>query len=100
MKVLLGVGRMNCKMLLLKRVRLSELLILLSTLFHSITENGKYEFLKKLCLILNLRMLPILFLVLYAILVVGILSKRYLGERYIVLILVFGGKNYYGVDHK
>ena len=100
LKVLLGVRRMNCKMLFLKRARLSELLILLSRLFHSITEDGKNEFLKKLCLTLNLGMLPILFLVLYAILVVGMLSKRYLGERYIVLILVFGGKNYYSVDHK
>ena len=80
LKVLLGVGRMNCKMLFLKRARLSELLILLSRLFHSITEDGKNEFLKKLCLTLNLGMLPILFLVLYAVLVVGILSKRYLGD--------------------
>ena len=76
LKVLFGVGRMNCKMLFLKRARFSELLILLSRLFHSITEDGKNEFLKKLCLTLNLGMLPILFLVLYADLVVGILSKR------------------------
>ena len=34
LKVLLGVGHMNCKMLFLKRARLSELLILLSRLFH------------------------------------------------------------------
>ena len=85
-KVLLGVGRMNCKMLSLKRARLSELLILLSRLFHSITEDGKNEFLKKLCLTLNLGMLPILFLVLYAVLVVGILSKRYLGDWFLVIL--------------
>ena len=36
LKVLLGVGRMNYKMLFLKIARLSELLILLSRLFHSI----------------------------------------------------------------
>ena len=63
LKVLLGVGRLNCKMLLLKRARLSELLILLR-LFHSITVDGKNEFLKKLCLTLNLGMFPIFFLVL------------------------------------
>ena len=57
LKVLLGVGRMNCKMLFLKRARLSELLILLSRLFHSITVDRKNEFLKKLCLTLNLGML-------------------------------------------
>ena len=54
LKVLLGVGHMNCKMLLLKRVRLSERLILLSRLFHSITVDGKNKLLKNLCLILNL----------------------------------------------
>ena len=86
LKVLLGVGRMNCKMLFLKKARLSELLILLSRLFHSITEDGKNEFLKKLCLTLNLGMLPILFLVLYAVLVVGILSKRYLGDWFLVIL--------------
>ena len=85
LKVLLGIGRMNCKMLFLKRARLSELLILLSRLFHSITEDGKNEFLKKLCLTLNLGMLLILFLVLYAALVVGILSKRYLGDWFLVI---------------
>ena len=79
-KVLLGAGHMNCKMLFLKRARLSELLILLSRLFHSIAVDGKNEFLKTLCLTLNLGMLPILFLVQYAVLVVGVLSKRYLGD--------------------
>ena len=81
LKVLLGVGRMNCKMLFLKRAKLSELLteILLSRLFHSITVDGKNEFLKKVCLTLNRGMLSILFFVLDAVLVVGILSNRYLG---------------------
>ena len=89
LKVLLGVGRMNCKMLFLKRARLSELLILFSRLFHSITEDEK-EFLKKLCLKLNLGMLPILFLVLYAALVVGVLSKRYLGDWFLVILKKIG----------
>ena len=39
---------MNCKMLFLKRAKLSELLILLSRLFHSITVDGKNELLKKM----------------------------------------------------
>ena len=86
LKALLGVCRMNCKMLFLKRARLSELLILLSRLFHSITVDRKNEFLKKLCLTLNLGMLPILFVVLYAVLVVGILSKRYVRDWFLVIL--------------
>ena len=72
---------MNCRMLFLKRARLSELLIILSRLFHSITEDGKNEFLKKVCLtkkvclILNLETVPILSLVLYAALVVGFYKR-------------------------
>ena len=86
LKVLLGVGRINYKMFFLERARLSELLILFSRLFLSIIEDGKNEFLKKICLTLNLGMLLILFLVLYAILVVGILSKRYLGDWFLVIL--------------
>ena len=48
LKVLLGVGCMNCKMLSLKRARLLELFILLSRLFYSITVDGKNEFLKRI----------------------------------------------------
>ena len=48
MKVLLGIGRMNCKMLFLKRARLSELLILLSRLFHLNTVDGKNKLLKNI----------------------------------------------------
>ena len=80
MKVLLAVGRKNCKMLFLKRVKLSELLMLLPRLFNLNTVDGKNEFLKKVCLTLNRGMLSILFLVLYAVLVVRILSNRYLGD--------------------
>ena len=47
LKVLLRVGCMNCKMFFLKRSKLLELLILLSTLLHSVTVDGKNEFLKK-----------------------------------------------------
>ena len=60
LKILLGVGRMNRKMLFLTRARLSGLLILLPRLFHSITEGGKNEFLKKLCLTLNLNVADII----------------------------------------
>ena len=63
---------MNCKMLLLKIAKLSEFVIPLSRLFHLITVNRKNEFLKKVCLTLNLGILSILFLVLYVFLVVGI----------------------------
>ena len=83
LKVLLGAGRMICKMLFLKRARLSELLILLSRLFHSITVDEKYEFLKKVFLKLNLGMLLILFLVLHDVLVLGILLSRYLGDWFL-----------------
>ena len=85
LKVLFWVGRMNCKILFLKRTKLSELLILLSRLFHSITVDGKNEFLKKVCLTLNLGILSILFLVLYVVLVVGILSNRYLGDSFLII---------------
>ena len=71
---------MNYKMLFIKRARLSEFLILLPRLFHSITVDGRNEFLKEVCLTLSLGMLSILFLVVYAVLVVGILPKRYLGD--------------------
>ena len=77
-KVLFGDDCINCKMFFLKREKLSELLILLSRLFNSFTVGGKNEFLKKVCLTLNQGMFSVLFLVLYSVLVVGILSNRYL----------------------
>ena len=90
LKVLLGVGRMNCKMLFLKRAKLSELFILLLRLFHLVTVDGKNEFFKKVCLTLNLTlnigMLSILFLVLYAVLVIGILSNTFLGDWFLVIL--------------
>ena len=55
-------------------------------LFHSITVDGKNAFLKKVCLTVNLGMLPKLFFVLYAALVVGILPKRYLGDWFLVIL--------------
>ena len=84
LKVLLGVGRMNCKMLFLKKAKFLELLVLFSRLFHSIRVDGKNEFLKKVCLTLNRGVLSILFLVLYAVLVMGIFLNRYLGDWFLV----------------
>ena len=74
---MLGVGCM-----VLKRAKAihSDLLILLPRLFHLIRVGEKNEILKNVCLTLNLGMLPILFVILYAVLVVEISSKRYLGD--------------------
>ena len=47
--VLLGEGLINCRILFLKVLRLFELRIDISKLFHSITTDGKKFFLKKLC---------------------------------------------------
>ena len=77
--VLFGDGRMNCKMLFFQNSSLSRL-------FHSITVGGKNEFLKKVFATLNWRILSILFLVLYAVLVVGILSNRYLEDSLLVIL--------------
>ena len=48
LKVLLGVGRVNCKMFFLKRARHSELVILLSRLFQSNTVDGKNKLLRNI----------------------------------------------------
>ena len=48
--VLLGDGLINYRILFLKVLRLFELRIDISILFHSIITDGKKEFLKKLCL--------------------------------------------------
>ena len=82
-KVLFGDGRMNCNMFFLKIEKLSEFLILLFRLFHLVTMDGKYEFLKKVCVTLNWGILP-MFLVPYVLLTVGILLKRYLGDLLLI----------------
>ena len=48
--ILLGEGLINCRILFQKVVRLFELRIDISRLFHSIITDGKREFLKKLSL--------------------------------------------------
>ena len=55
----------------------------LSRLFHSVTMDGKYEFLKKVCLTLYGGILS-MFLVLYVLLMVGILLNRYLRDLFLV----------------
>ena len=46
-----GLGRMNFRMILLKKPTLSELWISGSRLFHSFIVEGKKKFLKKLCFV-------------------------------------------------
>ena len=48
--VIQGEGLINCRILFLKVLRLFELFIDVSRLFHSIITDVKKEFLKKLCL--------------------------------------------------
>ena len=48
--MLFSGSRMSFKTLFLKKEKVSEILILLSRLFHSSTVFRKYEFLKKICL--------------------------------------------------
>ena len=81
--MLFGDGRMNCNIFFLKIEKLSEFLILLSRLFHSVTVDEKYGFLKKVCLTLNGGILS-MFLVLYVLLTVRILLKRYLGDLFLI----------------
>ena len=81
--MLFGDGRMNLNLFFLKIQKLSELFILLSRLFHSVTMDGKYKFLEKVCLTLNCGILSI-FLVLYVLLTVRILLNRYLGDLFLV----------------
>ena len=74
---------MNFNIFFLKIEKLAEFLILLSRLFHSVGIDRKYEFLKKVCLTLNLGILS-MFLVLYVLLTVGIILNRYLGDLFLV----------------
>ena len=68
-------GLINFKILFLKAEKVSEFLNFKSKLFHSMTVDGKKEFIKKLCLALKRGI--ILVLVLYALLTLGSVLKRY-----------------------
>ena len=73
-------GLINFKILFLKAEKVSEFLNFKSKLLHSMTVDGKKEFIKKLCLPLKSRML-LLVLVLYALLILGSILKRYFGDE-------------------
>ena len=79
LKTLSPEGLINFKSFFLKINKFSELRIFRSTLFHSITTEGKNEFLKKLCFTLNWGIL-LAFLVLYGLTEVGIILNRYYGD--------------------
>ena len=83
LKKLSGDGCINFNIFFLKTEKLSEFPIVLSRLFHSVTIDGKYEFLKKVCLTLSWGILSMC-LVLYELLTVGILLNRYLGDLFLV----------------
>ena len=70
---------MNFNIFLLKIEKLSEFLTFLSRFFHSVTMNGKSEFLIKCMPNTELRWL-LIFLVLYVLSMVGILLNRNLGD--------------------
>ena len=74
---------MNFNISLVKIEKLSKLLIFLSRFFHSVTMNGKSEFLIKSMPNNELRSL-LIFLVLYVLLPVGILLNRNLGDLALV----------------
>ena len=73
-------GLINLKILFLKAEKGSEFLNFKSKLLHSMTVDGKKEFIKKLRLPLKSGML-LLVLVLYALLILGSILKRYFGDE-------------------
>ena len=85
LKTVLPEGRMKFKSVFLKIFKLSELRIFRSSLFHSITAEGKKEFRKKLCFTLN-RGILLVFLVLYVLTEVGIILNRYFGHLYLKIL--------------
>ena len=85
LEVLLGVGCMNWKMFFFKRAKLSELLTHLSRLFHSISVDRKNELLKKYDWHWTEECCR-RYLLFYAVLVVGILSNRYLRDWFLVIL--------------
>ena len=85
LKTVLPEERMKFKIVLLKIFKFSELQVFRSSLFHSITAEGKKEFRKKLCFTLN-RGILLVFLVLYVVTEVGILLNRYFGHLYLQIL--------------
>ena len=85
MKTVLPEGRMKFKSVFLKIFKLSELRIFRSSLFHSITAEGKKEFRKKLCFTLN-RGILFVFFMFYVLTELGIIWKRYFGHLYLKIL--------------
>ena len=85
LKTVLSEGRMKFKSVFLKRFKLSEMRIFRSSLFHSITAEGKKEFRKKLYFTLN-REILLVFLALYVLTEVGIILNRYFGHLYLKIL--------------
>ena len=83
LNILFRDNRINFNIFLIEIEKLSEFLIFLSRFFHSVTMNGKSEFLIKSIPNNELRSL-LIFLVLYVLLMVGILLNRNLGELALV----------------
>ena len=72
-------GLINFKILFLKAEKVLEFLIFKSKLFHSMTVDGKKRIYKKLCLPLKRGILSLV-LVLYALLTLGSILRRYSGD--------------------
>ena len=85
LKILFPEGRINFKSFFLKINKFSELRIFWSSLFHSITTEGKNEFWEKLCFTLNWGIL-LAFLVFYGIMEVGIILNRYSGDWFLIIL--------------
>ena len=82
LKTLFPEERINFKSFFLKINKFSELRVFWSSLFHSITTEGKNEFWKKLCLTLN-RGILLAFLVLHGLTEVVIILNRYSGDWFL-----------------
>ena len=72
-------GLINFKILLLKAEKVLEFLIFKFQLFRSMTVDEKIEFLKELCVVMKLLLMEMLLLVLvlYALLTLGSILKKY-----------------------
>ena len=82
LKTVLPEGHMKFQFVFLKIIKLSELRIFGSRLFHSVTAEGKNKFWKKLCFTLK-RGILLVFLALYVLTEVGIILNRYFGHLYL-----------------
>ena len=72
-------GLINFKIFLLKAEKVLEFLIFKFQLFHSMTVDEKIEFVKEVCVVMKLLLMEMLLLVLvlYALLTLGSILKKY-----------------------